>query len=74
MVFGGGGGFQYGVDLQLSMLWFFGFAVEDAIGFLDLGLDAMVWLAFMAGGGSSRSEDRKGEQVCDEERTVFFVF
>ena len=41
---------------------------------MDLGLDAMVWLAFMAGGGSSRSEDRKGEQVCDEERTVFFVF
>ena len=30
-----------------------------AIGFLDLGLDAiMVWLGFMAGGGSSRSEVR----------------
>ena len=30
-------------------------------GFLDLGLDAMVWLGFMAGGGSSRSEVREGE-------------
>ena len=30
-------------------------------GFLDLGLDAMVWLGFMAGGGSCRSEVREGE-------------
>ena len=33
VVFSGGGGFRYGVDLQWRMLWFFGFAVEDAIGF-----------------------------------------
>ena len=44
------------------MLWFFGFAVEDDIGFLDLGLDAMVWLDFMAGGGSSRSEEERQEK------------
>ena len=49
------------MDLQWRMLWFFGFAVEDAKGFLDLGLDAMVWLAFMASGGSSRFEVREGE-------------
>ena len=42
VVFSGGGGFRYGVDLLWRMLWFFGFAVEDAKGFLDLGLDAMV--------------------------------
>ena len=50
VVFSGGGGFRYGVDLQWRMLCF-----------LDLGLDAMVWLGFMAGGGSSRSEVREGE-------------
>ena len=61
VVFGGGGDFQYGVDLQWRMLWFFVFAVEDAISFLDLGLDGMVWLGFMACGGSSRSEVREGE-------------
>ena len=61
VVFSGGGGFRYGVDLQWRMLWFFGFAVEDAIGFLDLGLDAWFGWVFMAGGGNSRSEVREGE-------------
>ena len=61
VVFGGGGGLRYGVDLQWRMLWFFGFAVEDAIGFLDLGLDAWFGWVFMAGGGNSRSEVREGE-------------
>ena len=56
-----GGGFRYGVDLQWRMLWFFGFAVEDVIGFLDLGLDAWFGWVFMAGGGNSRSEVREGE-------------
>ena len=67
---GGGGGFRYEVDLQWRMLWFFGFAVEDAKGFLDLGLDAMVWLGFMAGGGCSRSEVREGEWGfgCENQR------
>ena len=39
-------------------------------GFLDLGLDAMVWLGFMAGGGSGRSEVREGEWGfgCENER------
>ena len=39
-------------------------------GFLDLGLDAMVWLGFMAGGGSSRSEVREGEWGfgCENQR------
>ena len=61
VVFSGGGGFRYGVDLQWRMLWFFGFAVEDAISFLDLGLDAWFGWVFMAGGGNSRSEVREGE-------------
>ena len=61
VVFSGGGGFRYGVDLQWRMLWFFGFVVEDAIGFLDLGLDAWFGWVFMAGGGNSRSEVREGE-------------
>nr|POF02114.1 hypothetical protein CFP56_56757 [Quercus suber] len=44
--------------------------MEDAIDFLDLGLDAMVWLGFMAGGGSSRSEVREGEWGfgCENQR------
>ena len=70
VVFSGGGGFRYGVDLQWRMLWFFGFAVEDAIGFLDLGLDAWFGWVFMAGGGNSRSEVREGEWGfgCENQR------
>nr|POF14374.1 hypothetical protein CFP56_75522 [Quercus suber] len=45
--------------------WWFsvwgGLAMEDAMVFL--GLEAMVWLGFMAGGGSSRSEVREGGGV-----------
>ena len=62
-----GGGFQW-------WWWWFPvwgrFAVEDAKGFLALGLDAMVWLGFMAGGGCSRSEVREGEWGfgCENQR------
>ena len=66
-------GFLVGGGFQWWWLWFpvwGGFAVEDAKGFLDLGLDAMVWLGFMAGGGSSRFEVREGEWGlgCENQR------